>query len=111
MRSLPTEIREGLLLALRGRASPRLLYVAGCKALTDAVVDLAAASPTLTFLDLTFCDCADVSEALSRRLPDRVLVVDYYNEQYRAGEFHEGRRHSTALPATPWDLMRLPCNG
>ena len=87
------------------------LNVAGCKALTDAVVDLAAASPTLTYLDLTFCDCADVSEALSRRLPDRVLVVDYYNEQYRAGEFHEGRRHSTALPATPWDLMRLPCNG
>ena len=89
------------------------LNVAGCKLLTDAVVDLAAASPTLTYLDLTFCDCADVSEALSRRLPDRVLVVDYYNEQYRAGELHEGRRYSTALPATPWDLMRLPvpCNG
>ncbi|EGB03564.1 hypothetical protein AURANDRAFT_67902 [Aureococcus anophagefferens] len=85
------------------------LNVAGCKALTDAVVDLAAASPTLTYLDLTFCDCADVSEALSRRLPDRVLVVDYYNEQYRAGELHEGRRHST-LPDTPWDLMRLPCD-
>ncbi|KAH8051211.1 hypothetical protein JL722_10910 [Aureococcus anophagefferens] len=85
------------------------LNVAGCKALTDAVVDLAAASPTLTYLDLTFCDCADVSEALSRRLPDRVLVVDYCNEQYRAGELHEGRRHST-LPDTPWDLMRLPCD-
>lgn len=73
------------------RASPRLatLNVAGCKRLTDAVLDAAAAA-RVTYLDLTYVNGISLTgAALSRRAP-RLTVVDYYNEAHLGGALLEG---------------------